>query len=207
MIDRRALLGGLALSALLGGTAGAAPQQDEGPLLAEIEAYLNGITTLRARFTQLAPSGAMSTGVLYLHRPGRMRFDYDPPSKILLIATDWRLVFVDGSIRQVNTVPLRQTPLGFLLDTEVSLEDEVEVTGLRAGGGEIAVTVVRRGEADQGQVTLYLGRQPVELRRWTVTDPQGLVTTVILDSLETGITLDQDLFRFRDPEVFGWPEG
>lgn len=207
MIDRRALLGGLALSALLGGTAGAAPQQDEGPLLAEIEAYLNGITTLRARFTQLAPSGAMSTGMLYLHRPGRMRFDYDPPSKILLIATDWRLVFVDGSIRQVNTVPLRQTPLGFLLDTEVSLEDEVEVTGLRAGGGEIAVTVVRRGEADQGQVTLYLGRQPVELRRWTVTDPQGLVTTVILDSLETGITLDQDLFRFRDPEVFGWPEG
>ncbi|MDX6750778.1 outer membrane lipoprotein carrier protein LolA [Geminicoccaceae bacterium 1502E] len=207
MIHRRALLGGLALAALLPGAPGAAVPPDEAALLEEIERYLNNITTLKARFTQIAPSGEMATGMLYLQRPGRLRFDYDPPSKILLIATDWRLVFVDSSIRQVNTLPLAETPLGFILDRQVRLGDGIEAVDVRSGGGEVAVSVARSGQAEQGQVTLYFAKAPMELRRWAVTDAQGLVTTVILEELQTGMKLDQKLFRFRDPEIFGWPEG
>lgn len=207
MIHRRALLGGLAFATLLAGNAGAALPRDDAALLQEIERYLNGITTLEARFTQIAPSGEAASGKLYLERPGRMRFDYDPPSKILLIATDWRLVFLDGSIRQVNTLPLAETPLGFILERKVSLGNGIEAVDLQEGGGEVALTVARSGKADQGHVTLYFARSPMELRRWSVTDAQGLVTTVILEDLRTGMRLDRELFRFRDPEIFGWPEG
>src|SRR6478609_7380843 len=71
-----------------------------------VETYLSGIRTLAARFQQLNPDGGTATGKLYIQRPGKMRFDYDPPSKVLLIATDWRLIFWDGSIKQQNVIPV-----------------------------------------------------------------------------------------------------
>jgi outer membrane lipoprotein-sorting protein len=175
--------------------------------VARIEAWLQGITTLRARFTQLAPDGRLATGRVFLQRPGRLRFDYDPPSKLLLIATDWRLVLVDSAARQVNVLPLAQTPLAFLLDEQVRLAGEIEVRGVQRRAGEIALEIVRSKEPDQGRVVLVFGEAPLELRRWAVTDPQGLTTTVLIEEPEYGVPLDPTLFRFHDPNVFGWPEG
>lgn len=203
---RRGLLGAAALLAL-GRPALATLEPSDAALVARIEAWLQGIGTLRARFTQLAPDGRMATGTVFLHRPGRLRFDYDPPSKLLLIATDWRLVLVDSAAREVNVLPLAQTPLAFLLDEQVRLGGEVEVRSVQRRAGEIALEVVRAKEPDQGRVVLVFGEAPLELRRWAVTDPQGLTTTVLLEEPEYGVTLDPALFRFHDPNVFGWPEG
>ncbi|BCX16996.1 MAG: hypothetical protein KatS3mg117_0678 [Geminicoccaceae bacterium] len=175
--------------------------------MARIEAWLQRVTTLRARFTQLAPDGRMSTGRVFLHRPGRLRFDYDPPSRVQLIATDWRLIFVDWAARQVNVLPLSQTPLAFLLDEQVRLSGELEVRSVQRRAGEIALEVVRAKEPDQGRVVMVFAEQPIELRRWAVTDPQGLTTTVLIEEPEYGVPLDPELFRFRDPQIFGWPEG
>ncbi|HRY27507.1 MAG TPA: outer-membrane lipoprotein carrier protein LolA, partial [Geminicoccaceae bacterium] len=140
-------------------------------------------------------------------RPGRLRFDYDPPSRIRLIAPgDWRLVFYDASIGQVNVIPISQTPLGILLDDEVRLDGDVEVTNVREQAGELAVTVIRKGEADQGSVTLVFAKSPLALRRWSVVDAQGLVTHIVLQDVETGGKLDSELFRWRDPQTYGLPD-
>jgi len=176
-------------------------------VVADIERYLNGIETLEARFSQVAPNGATSSGRVYIQRPGKLRFDYDPPSRIRLVAPgDWRLVFYDASIKQVNVIPIDQTPLGILLDREISLEGDVTITDVARGGDEVAVTLVRTQAADQGSVTLVFGERPLELRRWSVVDAQGLRTHVLLEEVETGGSLDPELFRWRDPHVFGLPE-
>ena len=195
----------IAIVALGPGSAGTARAVE----LSAIEAYLDGITTLEARFSQVAPDGTLSTGVLALHRPGRLRLDYDPPSGVLLVAPgDWRLVFYDASIRQVNVIPVSETPLGFLLEDELDLEsDDIEILAIEEQGDEIGMTVARADALDQGRLTLIFGASPLTLRRWNVLDAQGLVTHIILEDVRLGSDIDPDLFRWRDPKIFGFPEG
>ena len=207
-IDRRRTLGLLAATLALSGSLGRPRQgRAQASVVADVERYLNTISTLEARFQQIAPNGALATGKLYLQRPGRLRFDYDPPSRIRLIAPgDWRLIFYDASIKQVNVIPIRQTPLGILLDRRISLDDDVEVVEVQRAGEEVAVTLIRDGQADQGAVTLVFGEQPLALRRWSVVDAQGLETHVLLDEVQTGGRIDPELFRWRDPAIFGLPD-
>lgn len=206
MPTRRCLLLAAAASFWARSSTAALPPPER-ETVTRIEAWLQSVTTLRARFTQLAPDGRMSTGRVFLHRPGQLRFDYDPPSRVQLIATDWRLIFVDWAARQVNVLPLSQTPLAFLLDERVRLSGELEVRSVQRRAGEIALEVVRAEEPDQGRVVMVFAEQPIELRRWAVTDPQGLTTTVLIEEPEYGVPLDPALFRFKDPQIFGWPEG
>ncbi|MEZ5864515.1 MAG: outer membrane lipoprotein carrier protein LolA [Geminicoccaceae bacterium] len=204
-LERRRFLTLAALTAPV--LAGGRPLAAQSAILADVERYLNGIETLAARFEQIAPDGSLSRGRVYIQRPGRLRFDYDPPSRIRLIAPgDWRLVFYDASIGQVNVIPISQTPLGILLDDDVRLDGDVEVTAVREQAGELAVTVTRKGEADQGSVTLVFARSPLALRRWSVVDAQGLVTHIVLQDVETGGELDSALFRWRDPQTYGLPD-
>jgi outer membrane lipoprotein-sorting protein len=208
-LTRRAL-GPLLLAmagAALARPAAAALPPSQRELVQRIEAYFNGIRTLSADFQQLAPDGGLSTGKLYIDRErAGMRFDYDPPSRILLVAPgDWRLIFYDGSIKQVNVIPLSETPLGFILNEQVRLEGDVTVQDVRERADEIDIALVRTKEPDQGRVVLTFARRPIELRRWSVTDAQGLITTIQLAGLRTGMPLDRDLFIWRDPKMFGWP--
>ena len=205
---RRAFLAGIVgLVALPGAQeAQAALPPPDAEAISEVEQYLNGIRTLEAAFQQVAPNGAVSTGKVYLQRPGRLRFDYDPPSKILIVTTDWRLIYWDGSIDQENVIPIAQTPLGFLLDEHVSLSGDVEVTSVAFPPQEIAITVRRTAAPDQGHVALFLATKPMELRRWTVTDAQGLTTQILLEDLQTNLPLDPELFHWRDPKIFGPPK-
>jgi outer membrane lipoprotein-sorting protein len=207
-VDRRRALGIVTAGVAFAGSFGvAAPGRTQPSIVADVERYLNSITTLEARFQQIAPDGGLATGKLYLQRPGRLRFDYDPPSRIRLVAPgDWRLIFYDASIKQVNVIPIGQTPLGILLDREISLDDTVEVVDVQHAGEEVALTVVREGNADQGAVTLVFAEQPMALRRWSVTDAQGLETHILLDEVQTGGTIDPELFRWRDPKIFGLPD-
>ncbi|MCB2053403.1 MAG: outer membrane lipoprotein carrier protein LolA [Geminicoccaceae bacterium] len=187
-------------------TAAPAARADDDTILAPIVDWIDRLETLSARFTQIGPDGGQTTGSLAIHRPGRLRLDYDPPSQILLIAPgDWRLIYYDASIRQVNVLPIGQTPLGVLLDRDLRLGREIEVVEIRRGAGEIAVTLVRRGEAEQGSVTLVFAESPVALRRWTVVDAQGLATHVVLEDVKIGVPLDPSLFHWRDPAIFGLP--
>jgi outer membrane lipoprotein-sorting protein len=189
-----ALLGPPAVAAI--GDADAARFED----VAQIESYLNGLRSLRADFVQINPDGGTATGKLYYERPDKMRLDYDPPSRLLIIANGLTLVYQDRRLKQVNRMFTSQTPLGFLLEDEIRLDGDVTVTDLERRGGELRVTLVQTDEPIQGSITLAFAEQPFELRRWTVIDPQGYGTHVLLERLETDVRLDRELFVFRKPD-------
>jgi outer membrane lipoprotein-sorting protein len=168
--------------------------------IARVEAYLNGIDTLRSSFVQINPDGAEVTGELYYARPDKMRLEYDPPSDVLIVANRWQVIYHDRRLKQVSHLLTGSTPLGFLLEEDVRLSGDVTVTDLEEAGGELRVTLVQTEEPDQGSITLVFAEQPLELRRWTVVDAQGLPTHVLLGGVETGVALDDELFVFHNPK-------
>ncbi|MCQ4162307.1 outer membrane lipoprotein carrier protein LolA [Roseomonas sp. GC11] len=177
----------------------ATAQQD---LLRRAEAYLNSITTLRARFLQIAQNGAAAEGTAFIARPGRMRFDYDPPEPLLLIASDGQFLYYDRELRQPSIVPVSSTPLAFLLRERISFGGDIEVLGVERQGGLAGITVRRKDAPSEGQLTLIFSENPMELRQWVVVDGQGRQTRVTLTAVETGMTLPRRLFTFNDPGFF-----
>ena len=170
--------------------------------LARIEAYLNDLGTLRSDFIQINPDGAKVTGELYYQRPDKMRLDYDPPSDILIISDGWWVIFYDRKLEQVSHLTKGSTPLGFLLSDQIRLSGDVTVTDVARENGELKVTLIQTDEPNQGSIQLAFAEDPLELRRWTVRDAQGQSTYVVLDALETGVPLDKELFRFRNPQFY-----
>jgi len=183
-----------------GGPAQPALPPDAQDQLARVEAYLNGLGTMRSGFTQINPDGGTVTGELYYAAPDKMRLEYDPPSRVLIVANRWQVIYHDRRLKQVSHLLTGSTPLGFLLAEDIELGGDVTVTALEEEGGELRVTLVQTEEPDQGSITLVFADQPLELRRWTVVDAQGLPTHVVLEDVETDVALDEELFIFRNPK-------
>jgi outer membrane lipoprotein-sorting protein len=170
--------------------------------LQRVEAALNGIRTLHARFLQTAPNGAVSEGQAWLQRPGRLRFQYDPPSPFLLVGGNGLLVFNDKQLNQTSNIPLGSTPLGLLLQDNLRLSGDVTVTGMTRLPNQLQVTVVRTKSPGDGSLTLIFAEPQLALQQWVVTDAQRLETRVRLYNIEMGGTFDQKLFQFVDPRFF-----
>lgn len=163
--------------------------------IARIEQYLDGITTLKAHFTQVAQDGAISQGTAWMQRPGRMRFQYDPPAPFLLIAAYGVLTFNDSSLQQTTNVSLGRTPLGILLARHVTLSGAVTVTAMNHQPGEIDVTLVRTESPGDGSLTLVFTEPPLALRQWIVVDAQQRVTRITLTDVQTGLRFNPQLFK------------
>ena len=170
--------------------------------LARIETYLDGLRTLKAHFLQVAPSGAITQGTVWLERPGRMRFQYDPPSPLLLVAGHGLVVFHDSSLNQTSNILLSQTPLGILLADHVRLQGDVTVTAMQRLPGQIQVSLIRTASPGDGTLTLIFADSPLALRQWTVLDAQRQETRVTLYNVETGGQFDPKLFEVADPRAF-----
>ena len=171
--------------------------------IARITQYLDAMKTLKAQFVQVAPDGQISRGTAWLARPGRMRFQYDPPSPLLLVADHGLVVFHDSQLDQTTNIPIGQTPLGLLLRDKISLSGDVTVTDFRRAPGQIEVTVVRTDSPGDGSLTLDFTDDPLTLRGWTVVDQQRRATRVTLYNIQTGVPVDGSLFTFIDPRFFG----
>jgi len=201
MIHRRtALLAGISILGLQAMTWGAAAQMTarDGADLARIEAYLNGVRSLRARFIQSAPNGGITQGVALLQRPGRMRFQYDPPTPYLLVANHGVLVFHDTQLNQTSNIPLSRTPLGILLADRVTLSGDVTVTKLVRLPGQLQVSLVRTASPGEGTLTLIFADDPLSLRQWVLLDQQGKQTRVAFTNMEVGVNVDSNQFEFHD---------
>ncbi|MDA8248101.1 MAG: outer membrane lipoprotein carrier protein LolA [Rhodospirillales bacterium] len=170
--------------------------------LGRVQAYLNGIHTLKAHFLQVAPNGATSEGTAWMQRPGRMRFQYDPPSPLLLVAGHGLAVYYDRELRQISNVPLGSTPLGLLLQPEITLSGDVTVTGFARAPGQLQVTLLRTASPGDGSLTLVFADNPLALRQWRLTDAQRQETTVTLYNVELGGSFDQDMFTLVNPREF-----
>lgn len=183
--------------------AAAAPAATNSAEIAQIQAYLNSITTLKARFVQVAPNGTISQGTAWLDRPGRMRFQYDPPSPLLLVAGHGFVTFHDSGLDQTSNIPLGATPLGILLSDHIRLTGgDVTVTDLGNLPGEILMTVVWNSHSSDGSLTLVFTTNPLTLRQWVVTDATGQRTTVTLSGIQLGGKFDQSLFNYVNPDFF-----
>jgi outer membrane lipoprotein-sorting protein len=170
--------------------------------LGRVEAYLNGLRSLRARFLQIAQNGAAAEGEAFILRPGRMRFDYDPPEPMLLIASGGQFLLYDRQMKSPSTIPVASTPLSVLLQENVRLSGEVTVTRVERGGGFLRITLHRTTSPAEGRLTLVFQEDPVELRQWVVVDAQARETRVTLSAIQTGMRLDTRLFDFNDPRFF-----
>ena len=171
--------------------------------IARVEAYLNTLRTLKARFFQVAPNGATSGGTVWLERPGRMRFQYDPPALYLLVASYGELVFYDAQLGQTTHIPLSQTPLGILLQDNVKLSGGVTVTSVVRQPGQLQLTIQRTSSPGDGSLTLIFADNPLVLRQWIVLDQQRQETRVTLVDAQLGGTFESKLFQFVDPKFFG----
>jgi outer membrane lipoprotein-sorting protein len=163
--------------------------------ISRIETYLNGLTSLKAHFVQVTQDGGLSEGTAWLERPGRMRFQYDPPSPFLLIAAHGVLTFHDSSLQQTSNIPLGRTPLGILLADHVKLSGAVTVTRIQRLPGQIQLTLIRTESPGDGSLTLVFAEPPLTLRQWTVVDAQRRETHVTLYNVQLGGTFDQQLFE------------
>ena len=207
-LARRGLASLFLAMALTAPAAAALPPAQEA-LVKRVETYFNDIRTLEASFRQLAPDGSQSTGKLFIDRNrSGMRFDYDPPSKVLLVAPgDWRLIFYDGSIQQVNVIPHGRDAAWASCSARTSSSPATSPSSRsRSARTRSTSRSIRTEEPDQGKVVLTLAKEPMRLTRWAVTDAQGLTTTLEIADLRTGVELDRRLFVWRDPKMFGWPK-
>ena len=175
-----------------------APQ--DSAALQRVTAYLQGIHTMTARFQQAVANGGDATGYLWLQRPGRMRFQYDPPNQLLMIADSFNVYYWDPDLKQMSTVALKSTPAWFLLRDPISFTDGVTVTRFEHSGNAVRVTVVQTAEPDQGSLTMEFTENPLVLRHWTVVDQKGKVTHVSLSEAQYGMALDPNLFQYHDPK-------
>jgi outer membrane lipoprotein-sorting protein len=163
-----------------------------------IESYLNTLRTLEARFVQNNPDGGFAQGKLYLHRPGRMRFIYDPPVPLQLYADGNLLIHVDTELEQVSHYPLEETPAHFLLRADINFRKGLTVKRYEHANKVVRIELVDGKNSDIGSVILTFSDAPLQLRSWTITDAQGLRTELALVDARFGGQLDPGLFRFTD---------
>ena len=169
----------------------------------QVENYLNGLTSLRARFLQIAQDNATVHGTMWLVRPGRMRFQYDPPSPLLLVASHGLAVLHDSKLNDTRNVPVAQTPLGLLLRDKITLSGDVTVTGFSHQAGVIQVTLVKTASPGDGSLSLLLEDHPLALTGWSVVDAQGRETQVRLSDTVLGGSYDNSIFTYVDLDAIG----
>ncbi len=199
MSRRTFLAGALAALALPAWPAVAQMSGDDARDLTRISNYLNGVTTLKGNFVQVGHDGELSEGLFYLRRPGRIRFEYQPPNPALVIADGTWVGVYDTRLNTLDRIPLGQTPLSILLKKRVNLKTENSVRAIERAPGLMRVTAVDPNEPDQGSIIMVFADNPLELRQWIVVDAQGLTTTVALSDMQANVKLDPDLFFIEDP--------
>ncbi|MDF1794287.1 MAG: outer membrane lipoprotein carrier protein LolA [Thalassobaculaceae bacterium] len=163
-----------------------------------VEDYFNGLTTLRSTFLQASSTGLVARGVVWLQRPGRMRFEYAPPSPVLITADGLWLTYQDNDLEQTTQIPLVSSPLSVLVSDDVDLMGELIVEDVQKASNVIRLQLRQRDDPDQGNVILTFQDKPLTLKQWVITDAQGVEVKVALLDPIFGLDLPADLWRPND---------
>jgi outer membrane lipoprotein-sorting protein len=172
---------------------------DDRALVQKATDYIQALRTAQGRFTQTDPKGHATTGALYIQRPGKARFQYDPPAQLLVVADGSNVSVYDRRLKSFDQYPLAQTPLSLLLGDTVRLDRGVQIVAVdhSRDGFTIAARDARRPAL--GGINLTFSNSPLALRGWTVIDAQGQKTEVRLSAFASRSGLDPKLFVLRDP--------
>ena len=163
-----------------------------------INAYFNAITNLQGNFEQLDSSNKRTSGRFYVQRPGKLRFDYAPPSALRIVADGHFLAIEDSDLKTVEKYPLKSTPFRLLLKEAVDLGRDARIIGVEAEDGTIAIALEDKSGQAAGQIKLSFQTEPeLELHHWVITDAQGLTTKVVLSDVVTGRKVATDFFSSK----------
>ncbi|MCD8496981.1 MAG: outer membrane lipoprotein carrier protein LolA [Alphaproteobacteria bacterium] len=165
------------------------------------EAYLKTFDTARARFVQTTHNGVQLVGTFYLDRPGKLRFEYDPPIEDFVVADGFFIYFYDAEAKEQTNAPIGQTLADFILRDDVKLSGDVQVTDVKRDGGLLQIKLVQSSDPEAGSLTLGFEEEPFQLKKWRVVDAQGLITEVELFYLKSGMTHPSGLFVYADPDL------
>ncbi len=179
-----------------GGATGGALNNEQRTIIGKINSYLTNVQQLSGKFVQVGPDGSRSQGDFYISKPGRVRFEYDDPSTIELIADGSSVVVRDRKLATQDVFPLSQTPLRFLLSDKVDLMKDSSLVSVYAD--EVFVTAVleeKNGLVGTSRLMIMFNAKDMQLKQWTVTDPQGYDTTVAVYNLDSSRTPDPSMFK------------
>ena len=168
--------------------------------ISRIEQYLNSVKTLKARFIQTANDGQQVAGDFLLKRPGRMRFEYDAPVTDFIVADGLLVYYYDGQMKEQSSMPISSSLADLFLRPNLKLSGDLTASDIKHDGGFLQVTLRQTKEPLDGALTLAFSRGPFALRRWRIVDAQGAVTEVELFDAKTGITLENSLFKYYNPD-------
>jgi outer membrane lipoprotein-sorting protein len=163
---------------------------------AKVSAYLSSLQTLVGNFVQVGPDGSKTKGDFYIQKPGKVRFEYDPPTPIDIIADGSSLAVRDRKLATQDIYPLSQTPLRYLLSDRIDLLKDTNVVSVTADDLYVSVTIEeKQALIGTSRLMLMLGAKDGQLKQWTVTDPQGYDTTIAVYNLDTTKKIDPSLFK------------
>jgi outer membrane lipoprotein-sorting protein len=163
---------------------------------AKVSSYLSSLQTLAGNFVQVGPDGSKTKGDFYIQKPGKVRFEYDAPSPIAIIADGSSVAVRDSKLATQDIYPLSQTPLRYLLSDRIDLLKDTNVVSVTADDLFISVTIEeKQALIGTSRLMLMIGAKDGQLKQWTVTDPQGYDTTVAVYNLDTSRKLDPGLFK------------
>jgi outer membrane lipoprotein-sorting protein len=174
---------------------------------ARVSSYLSSLQTLVGNFVQVAADGSKTKGDFYIQKPGKLRFEYDDPSPIAVVADGSSLVVRDRKLATQDVYPLSQTPLRFLLSDRIDLLKDTNVVSITADDVFVSVTIEEKNVlVGTSRLMLMIGTKDGQLKQWTVTDPQGYDTTVAVYNLDTSKKVDPGLFKI-DFTNYSMPPG
>lgn len=166
--------------------------------LARIDGSLNNTGSFSGRFAQYAADGSYATGQVYVQRPGKVRFEYDAPSPLLIVSDGVTFVQHDKALQTYDRVPLSATPLHYFLKEDVNLARDTEVVGLQKLPTEWRMTA-RDGSGNMdGSITMVFDPSTLALKQWVITDEYGGQTTVVLQDLRYNERINPRLFILRE---------
>jgi outer membrane lipoprotein-sorting protein len=162
----------------------------------KVSTYLTNVQMLSGNFVQIGPDGRKATGHLYILKPGKVRFEYDPPSVIDIVADGQSVVVRDRRLGTQDTYPLSQTPLRFLLSDRIDLMRDTNVVGVTSDDAYATVVIEEKQKLiGSSRLAMMFDARDLKLKQWIITDPQGLDTTVAVSNLDSTKRPDPDLFR------------
>jgi len=170
--------------------------------LDRISAYLNSIRTMKGGFVQIDPNGDVDQGTFAISKPGRMRFEYRPPTPTLIVSDGRKVAVANSQLKTIDSYALDQTPLDIILGDRIDLAGSHEIVGVARQQDSFIVKARSRGGRAQGNITLTFSEPELELRQWTVIDNQGLATTVALRDVQTGIDIPGSMFVLPNKRDF-----
>ena len=163
--------------------------------LDRVSEALNAIHSLKGEFVQQDPNGTTEEGEVYIQKPGKMRFEYKPPSAVLIVSDGSEVAVFNRKLNTVDRYPLWTTPLNLLLSDHVNFARSTKILGIAHENGTLVIRARSNSSRINGNITIVFSDPGLELKQWTVVDAQGLATTVVLRGVQTGVALQPDLFQ------------